>query len=449
MSADSLTLPYNWRPRDYQLPAWRYLEHGGKRAVLCWHRRSGKDDVMLHHTACQMVQRAGNYWHMLPQANQARKAVWDAINPHTGKRRIDEAFPVELRETTREQEMMIRFRPTSMSPASTWQVVGSDNYQSLIGSPPISVAYSEYALSDPNSWAFLRPILLENGGTAAFISTPRGRNHFQRLLALAQSEPGWFAQTLTVADTGVMSDEAIARERRELTAERGEDEAENIINQEYYCSFDAAIPGSYYGKIIAKLEAQGRICDVPHDPRLPVFTAWDLGVGDSTAIWFAQQTRAGSVRIIDYYENAGVGADHYARIVSERGYNYEGHYLPHDADDREWGNNATSRVETLKSLKVRPTRVLPRASVDDGVNAVRVLLPRCSFDAVKCERGLDALRQYQKTWDEKLRTFSLRPLHDWSSHAADAFRYLAQGLRAPRDPDAQPLRVESDYRVLP
>jgi hypothetical protein len=448
MSRASLTLPNNWRPRDYQLPAWRYLEHGGKRAVLCWHRRSGKDDVMLHHTACQMVQRPGNYWHMLPQANQARKAVWDAINPHTGKRRIDEAFPVELRETTREQEMMIRFRPTSMSPASTWQVVGSDNYQSLIGSPPISVAYSEYALSDPNSWAFLRPILLENGGTAAFISTPRGRNHFQRLLELAKSEPGWFAQTLTVADTGVMSAEAIARERRELTAERGEDEAENIINQEYFCSFDAAIPGSYYGKIIARLEADGRIGDVPHDPRLPVFTAWDLGVGDSTAIWFAQQTRAGAVRIIDYYENSGVGADHYARIVSERGYNYEGHYLPHDADDREWGNNATSRVETLKSLKVRPTRVLPRASVDDGVNAVRVLLPRCSFDAVKCERGLDALRQYQKTWDEKLRTFSLRPLHDWSSHAADAFRYLAQGLRAPRDPDARPLRVESDYRVL-
>ena len=448
MSADSLTLPYNWRPRDYQLPAWRYLEHGGKRAVLCWHRRSGKDDVMLHHTACQMVQRAGNYWHMLPQANQARKAVWDAINPHTGKRRIDEAFPVELRETTREQEMMIRFRPTSMSPASTWQVVGSDNYQSLIGSPPISVAYSEYALSDPNSWAFLRPILLENGGTAAFISTPRGRNHFQRLLALAQSEPGWFAQTLTVADTGVMSDEAIARERRELTAERGEDEAENIINQEYFCSFDAAIPGSYYGKIIARLEADGRIGDVPHDPRLPVFTAWDLGVGDSTAIWFAQQTHGGAVRVIDYYENAGVGADHYARVVKDRGYTYEAHYLPHDADDREWGNNATSRVETLKSLKVRPTRVLPRASVDDGINAVRVLLPRCSFDEKRCERGLDALRQYQKTWDEKLRTFSLRPLHDWSSHAADAFRYLAQGLRAPRDPDARPLRVESDYRVL-
>jgi hypothetical protein len=448
MSRASLTLPNNWRPRDYQLPAWRYLEHGGKRAVLCWHRRSGKDDVMLHHTACQMVQRPGNYWHMLPQANQARKAVWDAINPHTGKRRIDEAFPVELRETTREQEMMIRFRPTSMSPASTWQVVGSDNYQSLIGSPPISVAYSEYALSDPNSWAFLRPILLENGGTAAFISTPRGRNHFQRLLELAKSEPGWFAQTLTVADTGVMSAEAIARERRELTAERGEDEAENIINQEYFCSFDAAIPGSYYGKIIARLEADGRIGDVPHDPRLPVFTAWDLGVGDSTAIWFAQQTHGGAVRVIDYYENAGVGADHYARVVKDRGYTYEAHYLPHDADDREWGNNATSRVETLKSLKVRPTRVLPRASVDDGINAVRVLLPRCSFDEKRCERGLDALRQYQKTWDEKLRTFSLRPLHDWSSHAADAFRYLAQGLRAPRDPDARPLRVESDYRVL-
>ena len=438
-----MDLPNNWHCRPYQDALWRYLAAGGKRAVPVWHRRSGKDDISLHWTATEAIRKPGTYWHLLPQANQARKAIWDAVDANTGMRRVDWAFPREIRETTREQEMMIRFKS-----GSTWQVVGSDNYNSLVGSPPLGVVFSEYALADPNAWAFLRPILAENGGWAIFPSTPRGRNHLQRLYQFAANDPAWFGQVLTVADTGMLSADIIAQERRELTAERGEDEAENIINQEYYCSFDAAIPGSYYGKIIARLEADGRIGDVPHDPRLPVFTAWDLGVGDSTAIWFAQQTHGGAVRVIDYYENAGVGADHYARVVKDRGYTYEAHYLPHDADDREWGNNATSRVETLKSLKVRPTRVLPRASVDDGINAVRVLLPRCSFDEKRCERGLDALRQYQKTWDEKLRTFSLRPLHDWSSHAADAFRYLAQGLRAPRDPDARPLRVESDYRVL-
>lgn len=424
-----IRLPHDWNPRPHQLAAWKALEGGIKRAVLVWHRRYGKDDLALHWTACAAMQRVGTYWHMLPQANQARKAIWDAINPRTGRRRIDDAFPADIRETTREHDMMIRFLN-----GSTWQVIGSDSYNALVGSPPVGVVFSEYALADPNAWAFLRPILVENDGWALFVSTPRGRNHLQRLYEFARSDKAWFAQLLTVGDTGVISGEAIARERRELAAERGDDEAENIIQQEYFCSFDASIPGSYYGKAIARLEAEGRITDVPHDPRLPVTTAWDLGVGDSTAIWFIQQDRT-SVRVIDYYESSGVGADHYARVLHERGYQYAGHILPHDADDREWGNNASSRVDTLKGLKVRPIRVLKRASVDDGINAVRVLLPRCLFDATRCERGLDALRQYQKLWDEKLRAFRAAPLHDWSSHAADAFRYLAQGLREPVDPE--------------
>lgn len=422
-----MDLPNNWQTRPYQDALWRYLAAGGKRAVPVWHRRSGKDDVCLHWTATSMFTRVGTYWHLLPQANQARKAIWDAVDPHTGLRRVDAAFPNEIRETTREHEMFIKAKS-----GSTWQVVGSDNYNSLVGSPPIGVVFSEYALADPNAWAFLRPILAENGGWALFPSTPRGRNHLQRLYQFAKNDPNWFGQVLTVDDTGIISPQTIAQERRELAAERGEDEADNLINQEYYCNFDAAIPGSYYGKLIAKAEAEGRLTTVPYDPRLPVVTAWDLGVGDSTAIWFIQQTRT-SVHAIDYYENSGVGADHYARVLTERGYNYEGHYLPHDADDREWGNNASSRVDTLKTLKIKPVRVLPRASVDDGINAARVLLARCYFDAVKCERGIDCLRQYQKRWDDKLKTFANTPLHDWTSHGADAFRYLAQGLKAFRE----------------
>lgn len=403
--------------------AWHALESGVRRAVLVWHRRSGKDDVGLHWTATEAIQHAGNYLYMLPQANQARKAIWTAVDSHTGIKRIDWAFPKEIRKTTRDQDMFIEFKN-----GSTWQACGSDNYEGVIGSGPRGIVYSEYMLSDPNAYLFLRPILEENGGWAIFNGTPRGRNHLHSMYELGQSEKSWYSELLTVKDTGAVTPERIEAIRREIAKERGDDEAENIINQEYYCSWDAAIPGSYYGKIIAEMEADGDIGEFPHDIKHPVITAWDLGVGDSTAIWFIQQLR-NEVRVIDYYEASGVGADHYAKVVRDKDYVYDGHILPHDANDREWGNNASSRVDVLKSLGVRPLRVMPRAGIDDGINAVRLLLRKCKFDRQACDRGLNALRQYQKRWDDKLKTFSLSPLHDWTSHGADAFRYLAQGLK--------------------
>lgn len=418
-----ITLPNNWIPRPYQMNAWKALEDGCRRMVLCWHRRSGKDDLGLHFTATQVVQYPANYWYLLPQANQARKAIWTAVDSHMGMKRIDWAFPKELRENTNDQEMLIRFKN-----GATWQVVGSDNYQGVIGSGAFGIVYSEYMLSDPNSRLFLEPILKENGGWAIFNGTPRGRNHFHGLYNLATSEPGWYGERLTVKDTGALTEIEIEDYRRQLAMERGEDEADNAVAQEYFCSWDAAIPGSYYGKFIAALEQEDCIGSVAYDPRYPVITAWDIGVGDSTAIWFVQQTRT-SLNIIDYYETSGVGADHYAKVIREKPYMYEYHILPHDADDREWGNNASSRVDSLKSLGVRPLRIMPRASVEDGINAVRIILHGARFDRKKCQRGLDALRQYQRTWDDKLKVFSQKPLHDWCSHGADAFRYLAQGLR--------------------
>lgn len=379
--------------------------------------------MCLHWTATQVVQYPANYVYMLPAANQARKAIWTAVDSLAQKKRIDWAFPLEIRDSTNDQEMLIRFKN-----GSTWQVAGSDNYQGIIGSGPFGIVYSEYMLSDPNSRLFLDPILQENGGWAIFNGTPRGRNHFYDIFQLAESEPDWFAERLTVKDTGVFTEEQLARIRREFAKERGDDEADNIMRQEYYCSWDAAIPGSYYGKLIGELEAADCIGHVPYDPRYPVTTGWDLGVGDSTAIWFVQRTRT-ELRVLDYYEASGVGADHYAKVIKDKPYQYDRHILPHDANDREWGNNASSRVDVLKSLGVRPLVVLPRASVDDGINAVRVALHGVRFDREKCDRGLDALRQYQKRWDEKLKVFSQAPLHDWTSHAADAFRYLAQGMR--------------------
>lgn len=423
MSSNLLQLPNQWQPRSYQLRAWSALEHGCRRAVLCHHRRAGKDDICLHFTATQAVQFPANYFYMLPQQNQARKAIWTAVDYHTGKRRIDWAFPEAIRDSTNDQEMLIRFKT-----GSTFQVIGSDNYQGVIGAGPYGIVYSEYMLSDPNCWLYLQPILEENGGWAIFNGTPRGRNHFHAIWELGQTEEGWFSERLTAKDTGVFTDEQLAKIKREIAKERGDDEAENLINQEYFCSWDAAIPGSYYGKQIAALEAADCVGHVPYDPRYPVTTGWDLGVGDSTAIWFAQRTRT-ELRVIDYYEASGVGADHYAKVIKEKPYMYERHILPHDANDREWGNNASSRVDVLKGLGVRPLTILARASVDDGINAVRVALHGARFDRVKCDRGIDALRQYQKRWDEKLKVFSQAPLHDWTSHAADAFRYLAQGMR--------------------
>ncbi len=234
----TIQLPANgWRPRPDQMPAWAALERGCKRIALAAHRRWGKDEISLHWAAVSAMTRVGGIWHMLPMANQARKALWDAVNPRTGRRRIDDAFPAELRDTTREQDMFIRFKN-----GSTWQVVGSDNYNALVGSPPVGVVFSEYALADPSAWAFLRPILAENGGWAIFISTPRGRNHFARLVDFARGDSQWHGQVITVEQSGAISMDVIERERRELTAERGEKEADAIIAQEYYCDFDAAIP---------------------------------------------------------------------------------------------------------------------------------------------------------------------------------------------------------------
>jgi len=414
-----IILPNAWRPRAYQRRLWHFLEQDGpRRAVAVWHRRAGKDEVCLHWAACAAMRRTGNYWHMLPEAAQARKAIWEAVNPHTGRRRIDEAFPPAIRQATRDDDMRIKFVN-----GATWQLVGSDNFNSLVGAPPTGLVFSEYALANPRAWDYLRPILAENGGSAVFMFTPRGRNHAWRLHELVRGNPNWFAETLTVEDTGAIAPEVIAEERASGMSE-------DMIRQEYFCSFDAALPGAYYGKLLQQAEREGRVGRVPWSPELPTHTAWDLGIGDSTAIWFCQATGQ-EVRLIDYYENFGVGLDHYAKVLRERPYVYGEHILPHDAQVADL-STGRSRLQTLAGLGITG-RVLPREpNIEDGINAVRNLLPRCWFDAGKCARGLEALRQYRCDYDPERDIYSARPRHDWTSHAADAFRYLARGLPDPR-----------------
>lgn len=403
------------------MPVWRYLEGGGKRAVVVWHRRAGKDDVALHWTATQAIEKPANYWHMLPQFNQARRAIWEAVNPHTQKRRIDEAFPPEIRARTHDHDMYIEFKT-----GAAWRVVGSDNFDALVGAGPLGIVFSEWSLSNPRAWLVLAPILEENGGWAFFPYTPRGRNHGWNLLEMARKSAGWHATVLTADDTPIFKSEQLARikdEYESLFPGVGED----MFDQEYNCNFAAAMPGAYYAKLIEQADTEGRIEALPYRSDLPVWTAWDLGIGDDTSIWFAQRV-GGWLHVIDHYATNGEPASHYVETLNRKPYTYAGHILPHDADSREWGNGM-KRIDTLRVLGLKSMKVLDRIPVDDGINAVRLILPTCRFDREKCKTALENLRQYRREYDEDKRVFKPTPLHDFSSHDADAMRYLACGLR--------------------
>lgn len=403
---------------------WKYLEAGGKRAIEVAHRRWGKDDVCLHWAAVAAFERPATYWHMLPLYAQGRKAIWTAINPHTGIRRIDEAFPKALRANTNEQEMFIRLKN-----GATWQVVGSDNFNSVVGSPPAGVTFSEWALANPAAWGYLAPILLENNGWALFITSSRGRNHAKSMLDMARKEPHWFAEISSIEDTGAMSREAVEAQRREYHGIYGIDAGDALIEQEYYCSFEAAVLGAYWGKELTKAEQSGRITKVDVVHGLPVHVAWDIGVDDPMALW-CFQVFPGRINVVDYYESAGYGFDHYVDWLTERGYNGID-WVPHDAKQREPTEHGTrTRIESLIALKRRP-RLAPQQKLMDGINAARQTIPICHFDEIRCAKGLDSLREYKAEWDQDNRVFKKTPKHDWASHAADAFRGLSLSWKEP------------------
>jgi hypothetical protein len=418
----AIQLPNNWKPRHYQLDAWRYLENGGRHCEVVWHRRSGKDELGLHWTAVAAFQRKGTYWYMLPLASQAKKAIWNAVNPHTGRKRIDEAFPEAIRKRQNDQEMYIEFVN-----GSTWQVVGSDNFNSLVGSPPIGLVYSEWALSNPAAKAYLRPILAENGGWQIFNTTPRGKNHAFRTLQGAKEDPNAFAQVLTAKDTGVLTDEQLDKLLAEYVTDYGETLGTAYFEQEFLCSFETPVMGAVYAKELR--EAAGRIRGVPYDPTKPVSIFWDLGRADKTAIWFCQLAPF-EYRVIDYMEGVGKHIGEYIVDLQAKRYVYGDCWLPHDA------NNELLAAERTVAQQLRAagfkTRTVPKTSVDTRIEAARLILPLCYFDERKTELGMDALRNYRYRVDEDTKQFSNEPLHDWASHAADAFGYMAIALKEPK-----------------
>jgi phage terminase large subunit len=411
------------RIRWYQAALHKYLVATPRaRAIEIAHRRWGKDEVVLKFTCQAALTRVASYWHCLPEYEQARKALWTAVNPITGVRRIDEAFPPILRESKDEQAMFIRLKN-----GSTWQLIGSDRYNQLVGAGVAGVVFSEWALANPSAWGYIRPMIEENNGWAVFITTPRGRNHAYAMYQMAKNNPRWFAELSTIEDTKALSAEALAEARAEYIALYGEDMGQAHFQQEYYCSFNAAILGAFYAREMAAVRSSGRIRNFEPIGGIPIHRAWDIGVRDDTSIWWFQVV-GGTVYIIDCYTNHGAGVEHYAAIIRERGWGPAGDdFVPQDAKVMEWGSDRT-RVEAMIAHGLKP-RVVPRHDKLDGINAARITLGKAIFHPRCEEHGISALEQYRREWNDERKQFNANEFRDWTTHLADAFRYLAMGWK--------------------
>lgn len=376
------------------------------------------------------------YWHMLPEYAQARKAIWGAVNPHTGKRRIDEAFPVELRASTRDQEMQIVFKN-----GSTWQVVGSDRYDALVGSTPAGIVYSEWALANPNARAYLRPIVFENNGWQIFITTPRGRNHAKTTLDAARKNQGSFAQILDATQTGIFTQQQLDAELASYKAEFGVEYGAAKFEQEYLCSFDAANIGAILARQITLAEREGRVSDdVQYEPLgAPIEISADIGRRD-TATWWFWQPQMGGYQIVDYDHGWGLDAEEWAERLEKRlfGRKLGRIWLPHDARAKTFAAKR-SAVEIFVSLfGADHVAITPNSSISDRINAARVLTPRVKFNATQCEAGLDGLRGWSYEYDDEKKTFGEKPVHDWASHDGDGYSYGCLIMQQVAPPPAPP-----------
>ena len=358
------------------------------------------------------MEKVGTYYYFFPTYNQGRKILWDGIDKDGFK--FLNHIPKELRVREDRQQMMIELKN-----GSVFQVIGTDNVDSIVGTNPCGCVFSEYALQNPIAWGYIRPILAENGGWAVFNFTSRGKNHGYDLVEYAKTQEDWFVNILPATETGVYTAEQLKKEREQYIVEDGDDLR---FQQEYMCSFEGAVQGSYYGKFLQLVKQKKQITTVSYDPNLPVSTVWDLGISDATSIWFVQTVNK-EIRLIDYLEAEGEGLGYYYEELNKKGYIYKEHYAPHDIKVRELGSGQ-SRLETARKLGL-VFKVVPNISIQDGIQAVRKILPMCWFDKEKTDKGLSGLYNYHKEYDEKRKIYKDRPDHDWSSHSADSFRYLA------------------------
>lgn len=444
-----MVIPFLYSPRSYQLPFWKYMRERRPhtRAFLVWHRRAGKDKTTWNWLIEDAITgpTPGTYFYFAPTYAQGKKILWDGLD-NEGLPFLAH-IPPDLILGRNETEMQLHVQHISGA-VSIIQIIGTDNVDSVRGTNPRGCVFSEYAYQNPRAWDTVEPILLANGGWAVFVTTPNGKNHAYKLWEYAQRHPAeWFTSILTVRDTRDDRGAPVIDERH-IERLRGRGVTEETIQREYYCSFTGSVEGAYYARLLDAAFNQGRVGEVPHDARYRVETWWDLGVGDQTAIWFVQRAR-GRIHVIDYHEAHGEGLPYYASLLQqrqrERGYVYSRHVMPHDIAVRDF-STGMSRYQTAIRLGIRPIKVSVKLPIDEGIQAVRMLLPVCYFDARRCEQGLNALQSYKKVFDDDLQTFKNQPLHDWASHAADAFRTGAVAANAPdEDEPVTPIRTEMHF----
>lgn len=408
---DALTLEYI--PREQFVP---FHKRKQRWACMICHRRAGKTTACLMdmlHRSCKTP--GGRFAYIAPLRNQAKTVAWDMLKAF--------ARPV-LRGGPNEAELRV-----DLFNGSRITLFGADNPDALRGQAFDGVVLDEYADMPPSLYSVIvRPALADRRGFAVIIGTVKGRNQLWQTYELSKLKEDWYTAYLRASETNLLAEDELADAKRQMSEEQ--------YASEFECDPYAAILGAYYGHEMGKAEREGRISPASDivDRSLPVHTAWDLGMGDSTAIWFWQAAGT-EIRVIDYYESHGKALDHYVSVLGIRGYPYGRDFVPHDAKVRELGTGKT-RVETLAELGRKPT-LIAQHTVEDGINAVRKLLPKCWFDAKKCEAGIEALRQYRADYDEKQRVFKNTPRHDWTSHPADAFRYMAMAYSTlrPAEPE--------------
>jgi phage terminase large subunit len=419
-----------FKPRPYQLPIFDAIENKKYRRVLAiLPRRAGKDICAFNLVIRAALRQTGVYYYIFPTYSQAKKVIWDSMT-NDGIRFLD-YIPEELVEQSNSQEMKIRLRNGSLI-----QLVGSDNYDSLMGTNPRGVVFSEYALQDPRAYQFIRPILVANSGWALFLSTPRGKNHLWELYNIAMQSPDWFCYKLTVEDTGHIPLYEIEREKAEGIM------SDDLIQQEYYTSFEMGVEGSYYAKYIDRMRVKGQIGIVPWENAFKVHTAWDLGIRDSTCIIFFQVIGQ-TVRIIDCYEKSKEGLEHYISVINQKQYIYGKHIAPHDIRVREF-TSGVARIEKARQLGINFT-IAPDVTIEDGIESVRSCLSKIWIDERACAPLIKAIMNYRQEFDAKRKVYKSQPLHDWSSHYADCLRYLCISLPKTKD-GSSPEELEKRYR---
>lgn len=374
--------------------------------VAVCHRRFGKSVCAVNHlqrAALKCQKPRPRFGYIAPTYTQGKSIAWDYMKHY--------AAPIPG-HTVHESELRIGYPNGGQV-----RIFGADNPDSLRGLYFDGVVLDEYGLHPPRIFTeVIRPALADRGGWALFLGTPNGKNQFYDQVQTARGDASMFFAEYKASETGLLNAAELQSARASMTADE--------YAQEFECSFEASVKGAIYAREVAAARADGRITRVPYDPMIPVDTDWDLGIGDATAIWFSQTLSSGEVRCLDYYEATGQGLPHFKQVLNDKGYAYGEHVAPHDIQVRELGSGR-SRLEAARSLGLH-FRVGPKVEhLEDRIHASRMLFPRIWFDAEKCRQGLEALQHYKWDYNTRINDFTYRPVHDWSSHGADAFGGLA------------------------